>query len=220
MQWNVAECEQEDHLIGNVMTERRKRSLTVTLTRIHTSDFIEHQSLIMRLDLAVDKDRAREGIFWSHLSYINISMKKILIEFCRRSTVPQKFQDCTVGQSLFIAFSSDLYSGWVNGSRRGAEHLRLRSFHWSPEYDRGLCSAQARQLQRATGHNSKEVSCWANRIRPHSPTGWGETALHRDTEIADVRWRDRRTNSTWLRLATVSGREVSIDRCDETSWNR
>ncbi|CAF4416742.1 unnamed protein product, partial [Rotaria magnacalcarata] len=56
---------------------RRRKPITVTLTRNHTSDFVEHQSLLMRLDLSSKKDQQRDGIYWSHLSYINISMKKI-----------------------------------------------------------------------------------------------------------------------------------------------
>ncbi|CAF4846865.1 unnamed protein product, partial [Rotaria magnacalcarata] len=80
-QWTVTECESDEHLIANVITERRRKPITVTLTRNHTSDFVEHQSLLMRLDLSSKKDQQRDGIYWSHLSYINISMKKILIEF-------------------------------------------------------------------------------------------------------------------------------------------
>ncbi|CAF3070586.1 unnamed protein product [Rotaria socialis] len=97
IQWTVTECESNEHLIANVITERRRKPITVTLTRNHTSDFVEHQSLLMHLDLSSKKDQQRDGIYWSHLSYINISMRKILIEFCRRSTLPQKFDDCIVG---------------------------------------------------------------------------------------------------------------------------
>ena len=55
----------------------------------------------MRYDLSAKKDQQREGIYWSHLSYVNISMRKILIEFSRRSTLPQKLEDCTVNLSSF-----------------------------------------------------------------------------------------------------------------------
>ncbi|CAF0917235.1 unnamed protein product [Rotaria sp. Silwood1] len=74
----VIECENDEYLIGNVITERRRKPITVTLTRYHTSDFVEHQSALMRLDLSSNKDKQRDEIYWSHLSYINISMKKIL----------------------------------------------------------------------------------------------------------------------------------------------
>ncbi|CAF0790648.1 unnamed protein product [Rotaria sordida] len=100
IQWTVTECESDEYLIGNVITERRRKPITVTLTRYHTSDFVEHQSLLMRLDLSSKNDQQRDGIYWSHLSYINISMKKILIEFCRRSILPQKFDDCIVGSII------------------------------------------------------------------------------------------------------------------------
>ncbi|CAF1205761.1 unnamed protein product [Rotaria sp. Silwood1] len=62
----------------NFCLERRRKPITVTLTRYHTSDFVEHQSALMRLDLSSNKDKQRDEIYWSHLSYINISMKKIL----------------------------------------------------------------------------------------------------------------------------------------------
>ncbi|CAF1207825.1 unnamed protein product [Adineta steineri] len=97
IQWTVTECENDEHLIGNVVTERRRKPVSITLTKYHTSDFVEHQSLLMRLDLSTNKTQQRDGIYWSHLSYINISMKKLIIEFCRQSTLPQKFEDCTVG---------------------------------------------------------------------------------------------------------------------------
>lgn len=96
MQWTVTESENEEHLIGNVITERRRKPIAVTLTRNHTSDFVEHQALMMRFDLSTKKDKERDGIYWSHLSYINISMKKLFVEFCRRSTLPQKFEECIV----------------------------------------------------------------------------------------------------------------------------
>lgn len=96
VQWTVTECENDEHLIGNVLSERRRKAIAVTLTRNHTSDFVEHQALLMRLSLTANKDQQREGIYWSHLSYINISMKKLLVEFCRRSTLPKKFEDCAV----------------------------------------------------------------------------------------------------------------------------
>jgi len=51
----------------------------------------------MRYDLSLKKSKKYDGIYWSHLSYINISMRKIFIEFCQRSTLPQKFEDCTIG---------------------------------------------------------------------------------------------------------------------------
>jgi hypothetical protein len=117
VQWTVTECENDDHLIGNVITERRRKPITVTLTRYHTSDFVEHQSLLMRLDFSSNKDQQRDGIYWSHLSYINISMKKILIEFCRRSTLPQKFEDCTVNFPLTIFFIKAFSLGRINYSR-------------------------------------------------------------------------------------------------------
>jgi hypothetical protein len=107
IQWTVTECENDEYLIGNVKSERRRKLIPVTLTRNHTSDFLEHQSLLMRYDLSVKKDQQRDAIYWSHLSYINISMKKILIEFSRRSTLPQKFEDCTVNfyfSSFFFFF--------------------------------------------------------------------------------------------------------------------
>ncbi len=101
IQWTVSECENDEHLTGSAISERRRKPIPVTLTRNHTSDFLEHQALLMRYDLSIKKDQQREGIYWSHLSYINISMKKILIEFSRRSTLPQKFEDCTVNLFLF-----------------------------------------------------------------------------------------------------------------------
>jgi hypothetical protein len=104
VQWTVSECENDEYLIGNVVSERRRKAISVTLTRQHTSDFVEHQSLLMRLDLSSKKGEQRDGIYWSHLSYINISMKKLLIEFCRRSTLPQKFEDCTVDFLFYLSF--------------------------------------------------------------------------------------------------------------------
>ncbi|CAF0899094.1 unnamed protein product [Adineta ricciae] len=96
--WIVSECENDEYLTGIALDEDRpKKALTVTLTKNHTSDFIEHQALLMRVDLSKKSTQQRQGIFWSHLSYINISMKKTLVEFCERSTLPQKFEDCIVG---------------------------------------------------------------------------------------------------------------------------
>ncbi|CAF4892498.1 unnamed protein product, partial [Rotaria socialis] len=37
IQWTVTECESNEHLIANVITERRRKPITVTLTRNHTS---------------------------------------------------------------------------------------------------------------------------------------------------------------------------------------
>ena len=102
IQWNVTEYENDDYLIGNTKSERRRKAIPVTLTRNHTSDFLEHQGLLMNYDLSIKKEQQREGIYWSHLSYINISMKRMLIEFSRRATLPQKFEDCTVSFHLFF----------------------------------------------------------------------------------------------------------------------
>ncbi len=114
----------------------------MTLTRNHTSDFLEHQALLMRYDLSVKKDQQREGIYWSHLSYINISMRKILIEFSRRSTLPQKLEDCTVNLLFFLTFFSQLnfHLDRINNSRSCSEYFRLWSFHRSTEYNHRFCS--------------------------------------------------------------------------------
>ncbi|CAF4465897.1 unnamed protein product, partial [Adineta steineri] len=66
IQWTVTECENDEHLIGNVVTERRRKPVSITLTKYHTSDFVEHQSLLMRLDLSTNKTQQRDGIYWSH----------------------------------------------------------------------------------------------------------------------------------------------------------
>ncbi len=124
IQWTVTECENDDHLIGNAISERRRKAIPVTLTRPHTSDFLEHQALLMRYDLSLKKDQQREGIYWSHLSYINISMKKILIEFCRRSTLPQKFEDCTVNYFfIFFGFYRKFRLGGNSYSRYCSKYL-------------------------------------------------------------------------------------------------
>lgn len=91
------DTENDEHFDGIVMIERKRKTvLPVTLTKNHASDFVEHQSLIMRLDLASNQTQQHDAIYWTHLSYINISMRKILVEFCRRSSLPQKFEDCIV----------------------------------------------------------------------------------------------------------------------------
>lgn len=56
----------------------------------------------MRYELSLKKTEKYQGIYWSHLSYINISMRRILIEFCQRSTLPQKFEDYTVNLTFFF----------------------------------------------------------------------------------------------------------------------
>lgn len=50
----------------------------------------------MHYEFALKKSQEYQGIYWSHLSYINISTRKILTEFCQRSTLPQNFEDYTV----------------------------------------------------------------------------------------------------------------------------
>lgn len=104
IQWTVAECENEEYLLGNAVSERRRKPIPVTLTRNHTSDFLEHQSLLMSHEFGSKKDQQREGIYWAHLSYINISTRKILVEFARRSTFPQTFEDCTVIHPFLFIF--------------------------------------------------------------------------------------------------------------------
>jgi hypothetical protein len=105
IQWTVTDCDHDEHVIGNAISQRRRNGIPVTLPRIHTSDFVEHQSLEMRLDLPVNRTQQRDGIYWSHLSYISISMKKIFIDFCRHATLPQKFEDCTVRGDIVSLFA-------------------------------------------------------------------------------------------------------------------
>ena len=140
IQWTVIESENDDYILGNVATERRRKPVAVTLTRNHTSDFVEHQSLLMRFDFQSKKADQRDGIYWSHLSYINISTKKILLEFSRRSTLPQKFEDCTVNFLLRFISSLNLFLDRFNCPRCYSKYFRVRPLHRFTKYNYRFCS--------------------------------------------------------------------------------
>ncbi|CAF1237917.1 unnamed protein product [Didymodactylos carnosus] len=93
--WKANNSGTEGHISGIVLTNE-KIPLFVYLSKTHLTDFVEHQTFLLNYGYN-NSELEREGIYWSRTSFVNISMRRILIDYCKHNILPQTLEECTTG---------------------------------------------------------------------------------------------------------------------------